>query len=53
MDQQTINTYNKLAKEYDLETTDFWDKFPQAIFDKFTEPAKGKILNVGSGPGGD
>ncbi len=53
MDEQTINTYNELAKEYDQETTDFWDRFPRTIFDKFIELAKGKILDVGSGPGRD
>ena len=53
MDQQTINTYNQLAKEYDEETTDFWDRFPRTIFDKFIELTKGKILDIGSGPGRD
>src|ERR1039458_8591457 len=53
MDEQTINTYNELAKEYDRETTDFWDRFPRTIFDKFIEFTKGKILDVGSGPGRD
>lgn len=53
MDQQTINTYNRLAKEYDAKTSDFWDRFPRTIFDKFIELSKGKILDVGSGPGRD
>ena len=53
MDLQTINTYNELAKEYDEETTNFWDRFPRSIFDKFIQIAKGKILDVGSGPGRD
>jgi len=53
MDIQTINTYNELAKEYDIETTDFWDRFPRTIFDKFIDLTKGKILDVGSGPGRD
>jgi len=53
MDQQTINTYNQLAKEYDAETTDFWDRFPRTFFDKFIELSKEKILDVGSGSGRD
>ncbi len=53
MDQQTINTYNQLAKEYDEETKDFWDKFPRTIFDKFVKLTKGKVLDIGSGPGRD
>ena len=53
MDQKTINTYNELAEEYDAETSDFWDKFPRTIIDKFTELTKGKVLNIGSGPGRD
>lgn len=55
MDPKTIKTYNKLAKEYDEETVDFWENFPRAFFDKFAEltKAKGKVLDVGSGPGRD
>jgi len=53
MDKQTIDTYNQLAKEYDEETTDFWDRFPRTIFDKFIEATSGKVLDVGSGPGRD
>lgn len=53
MDRKTIATYNKLAKEYDEETADFWDKFPQDPFDEFTKLIKGKVLDVGSGPGRD
>ncbi len=53
MDQQTIDTYNQLAKKYDEETFDFWDQFPQTFFDKFFELTKGKVLDVGSGPGRD
>ena len=53
MDQQTINTYNQLAREYDEETKDFWSRFPKVIFDKFIELTKGKVLDVGSGPGRD
>jgi len=53
MDQKTIDTYNELAKEYDMETLDFWDRFPRTIIDKFTELTKGKVLDVGSGSGRD
>lgn len=53
MDEKTIQTYNLLAKKYDDETIDFWDKFPQNVLDKFVNHAKGRILDVGSGPGRD
>lgn len=53
MDKQTIHTYDELALEYDKETTDFWERFPRTVFDKFIELTKGKVLDVGSGPGRD
>jgi ubiquinone/menaquinone biosynthesis C-methylase UbiE len=53
MDNQTIDTYNKMAKEYDDETVDFWDRFPHAFLDKFIELSGDKIVDVGSGPGRD
>ena len=53
MDQKTIQTYNQMAKEYDDETIDFWQRFPRTFFDKFAELVKGKVLDVGSGPGRD
>ncbi|MFA6338752.1 MAG: class I SAM-dependent methyltransferase [Candidatus Paceibacterota bacterium] len=53
MDAKTIKTYNQTAKEYDDETIDFWDRFPKIFFDKFAELVKGKVLDVGSGPGRD
>ena len=54
MDKKTIDTYNKLAKEYDEETKGFWDKFPYTFIDNFKASIKGdKILNLGSGPGRD
>ena len=53
MDQKTIDTYNKMALEYDEETVDFWDRFPRTFIDKFAELAKGGVLDIGSGPGRD
>ncbi|MDO8474528.1 MAG: methyltransferase domain-containing protein [bacterium] len=55
MDKKTIDTYNKLAKEYDEETKDFWNIFPNIFIRKFCEniPTKGRVLDVGSGPGRD
>jgi ubiquinone/menaquinone biosynthesis C-methylase UbiE len=53
MDKQTIDTYNKMAKEYDDETVDFWDRFPRTFLDKFVELSGKKIVDVGSGPGRD
>src|SRR6185436_13529912 len=53
MDQRTINTYNEMAEEYDVETADFWKRFPRAIIDKFSEAVHGKVLDIGSGPGRD
>ena len=53
MDKKTIQTYDQLAKEYDEETAPFWEIFPRTFIDRFIELAKGKILDVGSGPGRD
>lgn len=53
MDHQTIDTYNKMAKEYDDETIDFWDQFPRTFLEKFVELSGNKIIDVGSGPGRD
>jgi len=53
MDQKTIDTYNELAEEYDKETSDFWERIPHTIINKFTELTQGKVLDVGSGPGRD
>lgn len=53
MDQETIDTYNRMAKEYDDETTDFWERFPRTFLDKFVELSGEKVLDVGSGPGRD
>lgn len=53
MDIKTISTYNKMAKEYDEETVDFWDRFPRSILDKFVNLVSGKILDIGAGPGRD
>lgn len=40
-----------MAREYDEETSDFWERFPVSIFKKFRESVSGKILDLGSGPG--
>lgn len=53
MDQQTIDTYNKMSKEYDDETIDFWKRFPRTFVDKFIELSGKKIVDIGSGPGRD
>lgn len=53
MDKQTIDIYNLLAKEYDEETVDFWNRFPRTFIDTFAERVQGTVLNVGSGPGRD
>lgn len=53
MDFQTIQTYNRLAKEYDDETADFWDKFPRDFVGRFAELSSGIVLDVGAGPGRD
>lgn len=53
MDNKTIQTYNQMAKEYDEETSDFWERFPKTFINKFIELTKGKVLDVGSGPGRD
>jgi len=53
MDKQTIDTYDKLAKEYDEETTSFWELFPSPFINAFADRIDGQVLNVGSGPGRD
>src|SRR4051812_42476026 len=53
MDAKTIQAYNEEAENYDLGTEDFWDKFPRTFFDKFIELTKGRVLDIGSGPGRD
>jgi ubiquinone/menaquinone biosynthesis C-methylase UbiE len=53
MDSKTIDTYNKLAKEYDDDTVAFWDAFPRTFLDQFIHHVNGKVLNIGSGPGRD
>jgi ubiquinone/menaquinone biosynthesis C-methylase UbiE len=53
MDKKTIDTYNKMAKEYDDETVDFWGQFPRTFLDKFVELSGQRIIDVGSGPGRD
>lgn len=53
MDKITTDTYNLLAKEYDEETIDFWERFPPTIVSAFAERVSGKVLDVGCGPGRD
>jgi ubiquinone/menaquinone biosynthesis C-methylase UbiE len=53
MNQQTIDTYNKMAREYDEETANFWSEFPRTFLDTFIQLAGEKILDIGSGPGRD
>jgi ubiquinone/menaquinone biosynthesis C-methylase UbiE len=53
MDEKTIEAYNKVAKDYDDETVDFWERFPRGFLDKFVSMVSGKVLDVGSGPGRD
>lgn len=53
MDKKTIDTYNKLANDYDIETATFWDVFPRTIIDSFADLVKGRVLDIGSGPGRD
>jgi ubiquinone/menaquinone biosynthesis C-methylase UbiE len=53
MDKKTVNTYNQLAHEYDEETKDFWEQFPRTFIDEFIKLTKGKVLDIGSGPGRD
>ncbi len=42
-----------MAKEYDDETIDFWDRFPRTFFDEFINSVNGKVIDIGSGPGRD
>ena len=53
MDSRTIDTYNKMAHEYDEETVVFWETFPRDFFDAFASLTKGPVLDIGSGPARD
>ena len=53
MDKTTIDTYNRTAQEYDIETTGFWNLFPRTVIDTFADKTHGRVLDVGSGPGRD
>lgn len=53
MDKQTIDAYNRMAKEYDDETADFWNRFPRTFLDEFVKLSGEKIVDIGSGPGRD
>lgn len=53
MDQQTVDTYNKLARSYDDEVLDFWNDFPREFINKFCELSGSQVLSVGSGTAQD
>lgn len=53
MNKNTINTYDKIAEKYDVETLDFWDIFPRTFLNNFISLSKNKIVDVGSGSGRD
>lgn len=53
MDKKTIETYNATAKAYDEETAEFWNIFPDTFIQAFAKNIKGRVLDVGSGPGRD
>ncbi len=53
MDKQTVDTYNKLAVQYDEETVNFWELFPRSFIDKFVSLSGDRVLDIGSGPGRD
>ena len=54
MDKQKIDTYNKMAREYDEETAPFWELFPSQIMEKFVEAMLSKnVIDIGCGPGRD
>lgn len=53
IDEKTIEAYDKLSREYDLEVEPFWTEFPQTILARATELMKGSVLDVGSGSGRD
>ena len=53
MDEKTIQTYNRLANEYDAETAPFWGKFSRTFIEEFIKLTPGKVIDIGSGPGRD
>lgn len=54
MDQATIQTYDRYAKEYDDEVIEFWNNFPSTTINEFCKRLKGKkVLDLGSGSGRD
>lgn len=54
MDEQTIRAYDEQAEKYDNETVDFWKDFPRTIIDEFARLTnRGKVIDIGSGPGRD
>lgn len=53
MDEKTIAAYNNMAEDYDSKTLDYWSRFPNEFLHSFIKLAKGKVLDLGSGPGRD
>jgi len=54
MEKETVRSYDLMAEEYDEETAFFWEKFPDSIIKEFRESVgKGRVLDLGSGPGRD
>lgn len=53
VDQQTIDTYNKLAYSYDEEVLDFWKDFPREFIEKFCSLSGPSVVSVGSGTAQD
>lgn len=53
MDQATIEAYDRYATQYDLDTIDFWERFPVGFLARFIELSGKKVIDIGSGPGRD
>jgi ubiquinone/menaquinone biosynthesis C-methylase UbiE len=53
MDRPTIEAYDKMSLEYDARTSDFWQRYPRTITNRFADLIHGRVLDIGSGPGRD
>jgi SAM-dependent methyltransferase len=54
VNRETLETYEVYHQLYDAETTNFWDKFPMMLVEKFFATLPGReVLDLGSGPGRD